>query len=153
MLPAEDADLESQYAAAFGDVLGPLVQAALNNSPAPTSIVLPSWSGHVGDMWCEEFLAAGASILQWPALLTGSQIEGRGVMASRQGSVDVTETTNTVVALAEAFRRVQDVRVSAAGNLPKVDLVLSGEALRKDEFDRFMSSVRNLPADVRILPS
>ena len=150
MSSVEDADAQSQYAAAFGDVLGPLVQAALDNSREHTPTALPGWSGHVGERWCEEFLAAGAQILKRPALLNHSPIEGQVVLASRQGSVDVTETINNVVALAEAFRRVADVRVSAAGNLPKIDLVLSGDALSKDEFDRFTSSVQNMPADVTI---
>lgn len=152
-MSAQDARLESQYAAAFGAVLGPLIQAAQDNSHAHPTITRPGWSGHVGDMWCDEFIAAGAEILKWPALLTGSRIEGRLVVASRQRPSDVTETTNRVVALAEAFRRVADVRVSAAGNLPKIDLVLSGDALRQDEFDQFMASVQKIAADVTILPT
>ncbi|OBJ88708.1 hypothetical protein A9W97_15350 [Mycobacterium gordonae] len=145
------AELDSQCVAAFGDVLGPLVQAALNNSRADTSIGLPSWSKRVGEMWCQEFLAAGAEILNCPALLSRSHIDGRG--ASRQDSADITETTNAVVALAETFRRVADVRVSVTGHLPKIGLVLAGDALSKDELDRLAISAQNIPAEVTILPS
>lgn len=145
------AEVDSQCAAAFGDVLGPLVQAALNNSSTDTSIGLPSWSRRVGEMWCQEFLAAGAEILNCPALLSRSHIDGRGL--SRQESADITETTNAVVALAETFRRVADVRVSATGHLPKIGLVLAGDALSQDELDRFAISAQNIPAEVTILPS
>jgi len=149
----EAADLESPYAAAFGIVLGPLVQEALDKSQDHTSMALPSWAGHVGDLWCEEFLAAGAQILKYPELLSPSQIEGQVDMTSRQGAVDVvTETINHVVELAESFRRVEDVRVSGTWNRPKIDLIL-GDALRPEEFARFMDSVRNIPADVMILPA
>lgn len=153
MLSAEDVDLESQCAAAFGDVLGPLVQVALGESHDHAPVVLPSWSSQVGDAWCKEFLAAGAQILKRPALLSSSQIEGEVIISSRDGLVDVTDTINNVVALAEAFRPVEDVRVSAAGNKskPKIDLVLSGDRLRPDELNLFLSSVRDIPADVMIL--
>ncbi|KLO32531.1 hypothetical protein ABH37_08865 [Mycobacterium haemophilum] len=153
MSSAGDADLESQCAAAFGDVLGPLVQVALDESHDHTQLVLPSWSSHMGDAWCIEFLAAGAQILKRPALLSSSHIEGEVIISSRDGLVDVTQTINNVVALAEAFRPVQDVRVSAAENRskPKIDLVLSGDRLRPDELNLFLSSVQDIPADVMIL--
>jgi len=147
LLPAEDA--EAPYAAAFGDVLGPLVQAALNNSRSAPSIPPPDWSTQMGHLWCQEFLAAGAEILNCPALLTRSHIESRA--ASRQSSADITETTNTVVALAGKFRRVSDVRVSATGNLPQIELILAGGELSEDELDRFTRSAQNLPAVVTIL--
>jgi hypothetical protein len=149
----EDADLESQYAAAFGDVLGPLVQAALDKSHDYTSMALPSWSSRVGDMWCKEFLAAGAEILKDPGLLSSSQIEGRVTISSREGLVDATETINNVVALAEAFRPVEDVRVRLPGNKPKIDLVLSGDQLEVRELRQFYTSVQDIPADVMILPA
>lgn len=150
----EDADrLESQYVAAFGVVLGPLVEVALDKSHHHSSTVLPSWSSHVGDMWCGEFLAAGAQILKHPALLSPSQVEGQVIMTSRQGLGDVTETINNVVALAKDLRPVEDVRVSGAGIWPKIDLTLSGDALRPEEFAQFMTSVQEIPADVMILPA
>ncbi|MBI2702914.1 hypothetical protein KQR54_31115 [Mycobacterium gordonae] len=151
VLPA--ADVESQYAAVFGDVLGPLIEAALRNSRTDNPMALPGWSGRVGTLWCEEFLAAGAEILNWPPLLTRAHIERQSVRALRQGSVNVTQITNEVVTLAETFRPVVDVRVGAAGNMPKIDLVLSGDALTTDEFDRFTTSVQNVPAQVTILTS
>ncbi len=75
------------------------------------------------------------------------------IISSRDGLVDVTETINNVVALAEVFRPVEDVRVSAAGNenKPKIDLVLSGDGLRPDELNLFLSSVQDIPADVMVL--
>ncbi|ORW75565.1 hypothetical protein AWC22_22815 [Mycobacterium riyadhense] len=75
------------------------------------------------------------------------------IISSRDGLVDVKETINNVVALAEAFRPVEDVRVSAAGskNKPKIELVLSGDRLRPDELNLFLSSVQDIPADVMIL--
>lgn len=151
IVTAETSHLESPYAAAFGDVLGPLVLAAVNDSPINSS--LPVWSDRVGDTWCTEFLAAGAEILKRPASLSGSRFESRVVMTSRQGSADITETANKVVALAEGFRRVEDIRVNAAGSVPKVDLLLAGDALTSDEFTRFMASAQKIPADVTILPS
>ncbi len=72
MLPADDADRESQCAAAFGEVLGPLVQVALDKARDPRSMVLPDWSSGVGDLWCKEFLVAGAEILKDPSLLSSS---------------------------------------------------------------------------------
>jgi hypothetical protein len=151
----EAADLESPYAAAFGIVLGPLVEEALHKSRDHTLMVLPSWAGHVGDLWCEEFLAAGAQTLEHPELLSPSQIEGQGDVTARQRAVDVfTETINNVVELAQTiFGRVEDVRVSGTWNRPKIDLILSGDALIEGEFDGFMKSVRNIPADVMILPA
>jgi hypothetical protein len=152
----ESPDLERQYAASFGVVLGPLVQVALGTlgeSDYPFSMPLPSWSDDVGDMWCEEFLAAGAQILKRPALLSPSQIEGQVVMTSRQGAVDVTETINHVVELAEGLRPVEDVRVSGVGIRPKIDLILSGHAVEPEESARFMNSVQDIPADVMILPN
>ena len=86
MSSAQDADLQSQYAVAFGDVLGPLVQAAMDTLRVRSPIALPSWSGAVGETWCEEFIAAGAQILKRPALLGRSQIEGQVTDASQQGS-------------------------------------------------------------------
>lgn len=147
----EKTGLQSRYGATFGDVLGPLVLAALDNSPAGTS--LPDWSGRVGEMWCAEFFVAAAEILRSPALLSGSHIEGRAITTARQGSADITETANKVVALAEAFRAVEDVRVSAAGNVPKVELVLSGDVLSKAELDQLMAGAETIGADVAILPS
>jgi hypothetical protein len=88
------------------------------------------------------FLAAGAQILKHPALLRSSQIEGQ-----------VTETVNNVVELAEFFRPVEEVRVSGTAIWPKIDLVLAGDALRLEEFKRFMTSVQFVPADVMILPN
>jgi hypothetical protein len=143
---------ESQYATAFGDVLGPLVEVALDKSHDHASRVLPDWSSHVGDKWCEEFLAAGAQILKYPAVLSPSQVEGEIFVTSRHGSVDVTETVNNVAAFAEVFRPVEEARVSGTAIWPKIDLVLSGDALRPEEFAQFMSSVQNIPADVMILP-
>ncbi|MGD1257235.1 hypothetical protein ACKUT9_23745 [Mycobacterium seoulense] len=70
MVSAGDADLESQCAAAFGEVLGPLVQVALDKAHGHTSTVLPDWSVAVGDSWCREFLGAGAAILTDPSLLS-----------------------------------------------------------------------------------
>jgi hypothetical protein len=153
MLSADDADLESQYAAAFGEVLGPLVHVALDNAHDDTSMVLPDWFSGVGDLWCKEFLAAGAEILKDPSLLSSSEIQGGVAISSRGGSIDAPETIKNVVALAEAFRRVEDVRVSAAGNKPKIDLVLSGERLGPDELNLFLSRVQDIPADVVILPN
>lgn len=152
-LSAGDADRKSQYAAAFGEVLGPLLQVALDKSHDHTSTVLPSWSRRVGRMWCEEFLVAGAEILKDPSLLSSSQIEREVTISSREGSIDAAETINKVVALAEAFRPVGDVRVSAAGNKPKIDLVLSGDGLGPDELNLFLGSVQDIPADVMILPN
>jgi hypothetical protein len=104
-------------------------------------------------MWCEEFLAAGAEILKDPSLLSSSQIEREVTFSSREGSIYAAETINKVVALAEAFRPVEDVRVSAAGNKPKIDLVLSGDRLGPDELNLFLGSVQDIPADVMILPN
>lgn len=68
LVAAGDGGRESQCAATFGEVLGPLLQVAVGHSggraPAP-----PSWAGRVGQTWCEEFLAAGAEILEEPRLL------------------------------------------------------------------------------------
>jgi hypothetical protein len=155
----ESADLESPYAAAFGIVLGPLVQEALDKSQDQTSMALPGWAGHVGHLWCEEFLAAGAEILRHPELLSPSLIEEQwDVTSRRQGDVTSrhrsTETINQVVELAQrVFGRVDDARVSGTWNRPKIDLVLSGDARRGPEVDVFMGSVREIPADVTILPA
>jgi hypothetical protein len=148
-----DADLESQCAAAFGEVLGPLVQVALGNARDHGSMVLPDWSSGVGDLWCKEFLAAGAEILKNPSLLGSSEIQGGVTISSGDGPIDAPETIKNVVALAAAFRPVEDVRVSAAGNKPKIDLVLSGDRLRPDELNLFLSGVQGIPADVVILPN
>src|SRR5678810_1093148 len=91
-------------------------------------------SGRVGRSWCKEFLVAGSEILKDPSLLSSSQIEGRVTISSRDGLVDATEDINNVVALAEAFRPVEDVRVRATGDKPKVDLILSGEMLEESEY-------------------
>ncbi|MDP7724547.1 hypothetical protein [Mycobacterium sp. TY814] len=147
---AENADRASQYAAAFGEVLGPLIIVALDNSP--TVPLLPGWSGRVGEVWCTEFLAAGAEILKWPALLADSHLEGRAVPASGCNTVDFTETANEVVAVAQGFRPVTDVRVSAAGAVPRVELVLAGDGLTRDELTRFVNGIKHLPAEVAILP-
>ncbi len=149
--PADDTG--PRYAAAFGDVLGPMIQAALDLPHTATTIALPEWAGKVGKAWCEKFLATGAEILNHPALLTRSQTEGRAMMTSRQSSVDVSRTTNEIIALAEAFRRVVDVRVSETADQPKIDLVLSGDPLSREEFDRFTSSTQNIAASVTILSS
>lgn len=153
MLSAEDADRESHYAAAFGEVLGPLLQVALDKPDDRASTPLPSWSSRVGHMWCEEFLVAGAEILKDPKLLTSSQIGSEMIIPSRDGAIDAPEAINKVVALAEAFRPVEDVRVSGPGNKPKIDLVLSGDRLGPDELNLFLSSVRDIPAEVMILPN
>jgi hypothetical protein len=142
-----------QSQAAFGKVLGPLVRVALDQSQEQTSLVLPDWSSRVGDAWCKEFLVAGSEILKDPSLLSSSQIEGRVAISSREGLVDATETINNVVALAEAFRPVEDVRVSGSGNEPKIDLVLSGDSLEVGELRQFYTSVQDIPADVMILPA
>lgn len=153
MSSADGAAFEARCAAVFGEVLGPLVQVALDEAPDHASMMLPDWSSVVGDLWCKEFLVAGAEILKDPSLLNSPHIE-RGVAVSpREAPIDVPETINNVVALAAAFRQVDDVRVSAAGNKPKIDLVLSGDALSPDELDRFLSLVQGVPAVVAILPS
>ncbi|KKC05284.1 hypothetical protein AWC17_25750 [Mycobacterium nebraskense] len=153
MVSADDADLESQCAAAFGEVLGPLVRVALNQAHDHTSMVLPDWSSGVGDLWCKEFLVAGAEILKDLSLLSSSEIQGGVTISSGDGPTDAPETINKVVALAEAFRPVEDVRVSGPGNQPKIDLVLSGDRLGPDELNLFLRSVQDLPADVMILPN
>jgi hypothetical protein len=143
-------DSESRYAASFGDVLGPLVRVALDR----TQTEFPSWSDHVGAIWCEEFLAAGAQILKYPALLNPSQAEEQVVVVGpRQDTVDVTATVDHVLSLAAELRPVEDVRVNAAGGKPKIDLVLSGDKLEEDEFRQFMTSVEDVPADVMIIPT
>lgn len=153
MLSAEDADRESHYAAAFGEVLGPLLQVALDKPHDRASTPLPSWSSRVGHMWCEEFLVAGAEILKDPTLLTSSQIGREMTIPSRDGAIDAPEVINKVVALAEAFRPVEDVRVSGPGKRPKIDLVLSGDRLGPDELNLFLGSVRDIPVEVMILPN
>ena len=152
-LSAQDGGREPQYAAAFGEVLGPLLEVALDKSHDHTSMVLPSWSSGVGHRWSEEFLIAGAEILKDPSLLSSSQIEREVTVSSREGSLDAAETINKVVALAGAFRPVEDVRVTAAGNKPKIDLVLSGDRLGPDELNSFLDSVQDIPAVVVILPN
>lgn len=142
-----------QSEAAFGKVLGPLVRVALDQSHDHKSMVLPDWAGRVGDSWCKEFLVAGSEILKDPSLLSSSQIEGRVTISSREGLVDATETINNVVALAEAFRPVEDVRVRATEDKPKIDLILSGDVLEEGEFRQFMTSVQDMDADVMILPT
>ncbi|WP_231614304.1 hypothetical protein, partial [Mycobacterium nebraskense] len=77
----------------------------------------------------------------------------RVTISSGDGPTDAPETINKVVALAEAFRPVEDVRVSGPGNQPKIDLVLSGDRLGPDELNLFLRSVQDLPADVMILPN
>ncbi|BBY83463.1 hypothetical protein H7I53_25615 [Mycolicibacterium pulveris] len=133
MLSAVDRILQSQCAVAFGDVLGPLIHVALDTSNDHAAMALPGWSSRVGETWCEEFLVAGAEILNDPSLLGSSQIEGRVTTSYRRDPIDAPETIDTVVALAAALRPVDDVRVSAAGGIPKIDLVLSGERLTPDE--------------------
>jgi hypothetical protein len=137
----------------FGKVLGPLVQVALDESHDRASMVLPDWSSRVGDLWCEEFLVAGSEILKDPSLLSSSQIEGRVTISSRDGLVDATETINNVVALAAAFRPVEDVRVRPPANKPKIDLVLSGKILEPIELRQFYTSVQDISADVFIVPT
>lgn len=151
MGPADSGDRESQYAATFGEVLGPLLQVASDNSGDRPSAP-GGWSGRVGHTWSEDFLMAGAEILKDPSLLGMSQSEGEMPAPSRAGSSDAPDAINKVVALAEAFRPVEDVRVSTAGNKPKIDLVLSGENLGPDELDSFMRGLRDIPAEVMILP-
>jgi hypothetical protein len=71
-------------------------------------------------------------------------------MTSRQGAVDVvTETINHVVELAESFRRVEDVRVSGTWNRPKIDLILSGDALRAGEFARGKKRISHAAPEAR----
>lgn len=142
-----------QFEAAFGKVLGPLVHVALDASRDYAMMVLPDWSNRVGDLWCKEFLVAGSEILKDTSLLSSSRIEGRVTISSREGLVDATETINNVVALAEAFRPVEDVRVRAAGDKPKIDLFLSGSMLDKSELRQLLTSVEGLPADVFIVPT
>lgn len=115
--------------------------------------VLPGWSSRVGDTWCKEFLVAGAELLKAPSLLSSSPIDSDVTIASRNDSIDAPEAINKVVALAEAFRPVEDIRVSAIGHKPKIDIVLSGGRLRPDELDLFLRSVQGMPAEVTILPS
>lgn len=145
----ENSDRDSPYAAVFGEVLGPLIIVALDNSPSDPA--LPGWSGRVGEVWCAEFLAAGAEILKWPALLSRSHIEGRVLKASRYDTADFTETANKVVAVAQGFRRVEDVRVSAAGTVPRVELVLAGDGLTREELTHFINEIKHLHAEVAIL--
>jgi hypothetical protein len=142
-----------QSEAAFGSVLGPLVRVALDQSHDHASLALPDWSSRVGDAWCKEFLVAGSEILRDPSLLSSWQIEGRVAISSREGLVDATDTINNVVALAEAFRPVEDVRVSGAGSEPKIDLVLSGKILEERELRQFYTSVHDISADIFILPT
>ncbi|OBH88183.1 hypothetical protein [Mycobacterium sp. E2989] len=151
MVSADSEDRESQYAATFGEVLGPLLQVASDNSGARPSAP-GGWSDRVGQTWSEDFLIAGAEILKDPSLLGMSHAEAEVSAPSRAGSSDAPDAINKVVALAEAFRPVEDVRVSTAGDKPKIDLVLSGENLGPDELDLFMNSLRDIPAEVMILP-
>ncbi|OBH21380.1 hypothetical protein A9X04_05495 [Mycobacterium sp. E3247] len=74
MQSADAADRESQCAASFGEVLGPLVHVALGTANDHASMVLPDWSDGVGELWCKEFLIAGSEILKDPELLVSQQI-------------------------------------------------------------------------------
>jgi hypothetical protein len=128
-----------------------LVQVALDESNDRPSMVLPDWSSRVGDLWCKEFLVAGSEILKDPRLLSFSQIEGHVTISGRD-SGDVTETINNVVAFAEAFRPVKDVRVRPPASKPKIDLVLAGKILEPIELRQFYTSVGDI-ADVFIVPT
>lgn len=149
-----DADLASRSLAAFGSVLGPVVQLGLQKSPHITPPkLLPGWSGYVGDVWCEEFLVEGAAILRDPSSLNSFRIHGTALVSSRQRTVEVTQTIDDVIRLAADFRPVADVRVGAPGDRPKLDIVLAGEPLRPKEFAQFMQGVADLHIDVMILPN
>ena len=47
---------------AFGPVVGPVVQLALDVSDGP--LPLPGWADEVGEKWCKQFLTAGANELR-----------------------------------------------------------------------------------------
>ncbi|EPQ80832.1 hypothetical protein MMEU_1357 [Mycobacterium marinum str. Europe] len=50
------------YVSMFGEVIGPVVQLALNGTDELDE--LPKWAGEVGDEWCKRFLKAGAHELR-----------------------------------------------------------------------------------------
>ena len=142
-----------QAEVSFGKVLGPMVHVALDEPRDYASMKLPDWSSRVGALWCKEFLIAGSEILKDKRLLGSSRIEGLVTISSHEGLIDAAETINNVVALAEAFRPVEDVRVRAALGKPQIDLFLSGKMLDESELTQLLTSVDELPADVFIVPT
>ncbi len=143
----------SPYATAFGDVLGSLIEVALGETHTRSSTGLPTWSDHVGEKWCEDFLQAGAAIVRNPALLDSSHPDWNVFVSHRRGSVDVAQVVDEILRIVSDYRPVEDVRVRAAGSRPKIDLILSGDNLRPSEFNEIMRRVDDAPADVMILPN